>query len=127
DIGYAGSLSSGAMGMSVLMWPGGYEPPPLAEMREAVHGPAPDDFVDMSAAGNTGGDIAAVDDDPAVFRCTQSQGCAFSHQDSGISVMLPNAWALSEPFFYESAGGARSDLPSASFFSDEAGQRQTIE
>lgn len=126
-IGYAGSLSSGALGMSVLMWPDGYEPPSLAEMREAVHGPAPSDFVDLSAAANTGGDLAAVDADPAAFKCTQSQGCAFSHQASGISVVLPNAWALSEPFFYETAGGARSDLPSASFFSDEAGQRQTIE
>jgi hypothetical protein len=47
-IGYAGSLSSGAQRMSVVMWPGGYLPPSLAEMREAVHGPAPSDFVDMS-------------------------------------------------------------------------------
>lgn len=48
-IGYAGSLSSGVQGMSVVMWPGGYELPSLAEMRAAVHGSAPADFVEMSA------------------------------------------------------------------------------
>ncbi|WP_208620124.1 hypothetical protein, partial [Brucella grignonensis] len=47
-IGYAGTLSSGGQGMSVVMWPGGYELPSLAEMRVAVHGPAPADFVDTT-------------------------------------------------------------------------------
>lgn len=50
EIGYAGTLSSGAMGISVVMWPGGYTPPSLAEMREAVHGPAPGDFIDMTSS-----------------------------------------------------------------------------
>ncbi len=48
-IAYAGSLSSGAQGMSVVMWPGGYELPSLPEIRGAVHGPAPADFVGMTA------------------------------------------------------------------------------
>lgn len=60
-IGYAGTLSSGAQGMSVVMWPGGYVPPSLAEMREAVHGLAPADFVDMSGTAPVPSDRPSQD------------------------------------------------------------------
>ena len=49
-IGHAGSLSSGSMGIRVVMWPDGHVPPTLAEMRLAVHGPEPSDFVDMTGS-----------------------------------------------------------------------------
>ncbi len=48
--GYAGALSSGAMGISVVMWPDDQELPSLADMRAAVHGPMPNDFVDMTGS-----------------------------------------------------------------------------
>lgn len=226
EIGYAGTLSSGAMGISVVMWPGGYTPPSLAEMREAVHGPAPADFVDMTssvpaasqpgepAAANVpvrlrtpfeigdvgvqwsairmdvqemdvsfasndletsfvtslaaGGTYAvegvnegagiyladtitidpngrndfeiplAQDGDPGsaqsglgedvAFVCINTPaGCPVSHAASGISLTLPNDWAMGEPYFYETAGGARSDLPTASFFWESFGTINTIE
>jgi hypothetical protein len=219
-IGYAGSLSSGGQGMSVVMWPDGYELPSLAEMREAVHGPAPSDFVDMAATpqvtrptqsatdvmvpvrlrtpfeiGDVGVqwsairkdvvemDVAfashdletsfitslvaggtyevegvnesagiyladtitidpagrndfeiplAVDsgslDDDLAFACTHSPaGCEISHSPSGIALTLPDGWAMSEPYFYETAGGAYSDRPSARFFAEKGGQVLTIE
>ena len=225
EIGYAGTLSSGAMGISVVMWPGGYTPPSLAEMREAVHGPAPGDFVDMTSsapqsgssdmsaatvpvrlrtpfeigdvgvqwsairtdvqemdvafassdletsfitalvAGGTyavegvnegagiylagtitidtngrndfeiplaggGGEAGAAQGlgEDVVFVCTGNpSGCPVSHAASGISLTLPNDWAMSEPYFYETAGGARSDVPSASFFWESFGTVNTIE
>jgi hypothetical protein len=229
EIGYAGTLSSGAMGISVVMWPGGYTPPSLAEMREAVHGPAPADFVDMIssapdgaepgqnatattvpvrlrtpfeigdigvqwsairtdvremdvafasndletsfvtnlAAGGTydvegvnegagiylagtitidpngrndfeiplasgaSGDTSADEDgagEDVAFVCTNTPaGCPVSHAASGISLTLPNDWAMSEPYFYETAGGAGSDLPTATFLWESFGTVNTIE
>lgn len=125
-IGYAGTLSSGAQGMSVVMWPGGYEPPSLAEMREAVHGPAPSDFVDMTAPRSS-----AQASEPAVevaFRCTDNPaGCPVNHEASGISLTLPNNWSMSEPYFYETAGGARADLPTATFFAEDLGKVISVE
>jgi hypothetical protein len=219
-IGYAGSLSSGGLGMSVVMWPGGYELPSLAEMREAVHGPAPADFVDMAAKPpETGsskptandivpvrlrtpleiGDVGvqwsairkdvvemdvafashdletsfvtslvaggtyevegvnadagiyladtitidptgrndfeiplAVDagsfNEDIAFACSNTPaGCRVSHAQSGIALTLPNGWAMGEPYFYETAGGAPSDQPSARFFAEQGGQVQNIE
>lgn len=229
DIGYAGTLSSGAMGISVVMWPGGYVPPSLAEMREAVHGPAPGDFVNMTssssqpsganeptaaatvpvrlrtpfeigdvgvqwsairtdvqemdvafasndlqtsfvtelAAGGTyevegvnldegiyladtitidpngrndfeiplaadGADDASAAEaglgEDVAFVCTNTPaGCPVNHAASGISLTLPNDWAMSEPYFYETAGGAGSELPTASFFWESFGTINTIE
>ncbi len=227
EIGYAGTLSSGAMGISVVMWPGGYTPPSLAEMREAVHGPAPADFVDMTssapaasqpgetasaamvpvrlrtpfeigdvgvqwsairtdvqemdvafassdletsfvtslAAGGTyaveginegagiyladtitidpigrndfeiplaqGGDSGSAQSglgEDVAFVCTNTPaGCPVSHAASGISLTLPNDWSMGEPYFYETAGGARSDLPTATFFWESFGTVNTIE
>jgi len=227
EIGYAGTLSSGAMGISVVMWPGGYTPPSLAEMREAVHGPAPADFVEMTssaplaaqageaaaadsvpvrlrtpfeigdvgvqwsairtdvqemdvafasndletsfvtnlAAGGTyevegvnsdvgiyvadtitidpngrndfeiplgqGGDSPSTQSglgDDVAFVCNNTPaGCPVSHAASGISLTLPNDWAMSEPYFYETAGGAGSDLPTATFFWESFGAVNTIE
>lgn len=229
EIGYAGTLSSGAMGISVVMWPGGYIPPSLSEMREAVHGPAPGDFVDMTTSvpevsapsqpatavtvpvrlrtpfeiGDVGVQWSAIrtdvvemdvafasndlvtsfvtdlvaggtyeveginldaginladtitidpngrndfeiplatgsdgDTGPAdqglgedvAFVCTNTpSGCPVTHAPSGISLTLPNDWAMSEPYFYETAGGAGSDLPTASFFWESFGTVNTIE
>ena len=218
-IGYAGTLSSGAQGMSVVMWPGGHVPPSLPEMRAAVHGPEPADFVDMTprpsaqthkpaeaatvpvrlrtpleigdvgvqwsairtdvremdvafashdllptftaqlapggtyevegfneAAGIRLADTITIDpagandfeipvaeiaddhEDGAAFRCTGSpSGCPVNHAASGIALTLPNNWSMSEPYFYETAGGARADIPTATFFSDEFGRRVSIE
>ncbi|WP_373356255.1 hypothetical protein [Pseudoroseicyclus sp. CXY001] len=218
-IGYAGTLSSGGQGMSVVMWPGGYAPPSLAEMREAVHGPAPADFIDMSGTApspsdsppqkaltvpvrlltpfdiagkrvqwsairtdtptsdvafalsdfeqmlivdlepgtyavegindaegiflagtiivTAGGensfeipvagygdrsDAASGQGEDVAFACTNAPaGCEVRHQASGISLTLPNNWSMSEPYFYETAGGARADLPTASFFAEDMG------
>ncbi|SHF48532.1 hypothetical protein SAMN02745223_02761 [Devosia limi DSM 17137] len=227
EIGYAGTLSAGAMGISVVMWPGGYTPPSLAEMREAVHGPAPGDFVDMTssapqpmqageaaaaanvpvrlrtpfeigdvgvqwsairtdmqelnvafassdletsfvtelAAGGTYevegvnsdagiylADTITIDPkgrndfeipmaqgrdsgpsetglgDDVAFVCKDTPpGCPVSHAESGISLRLPNDWSMSEPYFYETAGGAGSGLPTASFFWESFGTVNTIE
>jgi len=229
EIGYAGTLSSGALGISVVMWPGGYEPPSLAEMREAVHGPAPSDFVDMTssapqtsqpaepataaavpvqlrtpfeigdigvqwsairtdvwemdvafasndlatsfvtdlATGGTyeveginegagiyladtitiepngrndfeiplavgrAGDTSSVEEgfgEDVAFVCTNSpSGCEVRHQASGISLTLPNNWSMSEPYFYETAGGAVASEPTASFFTEDFGTVHTIE
>ncbi|TCK19754.1 hypothetical protein EV667_4212 [Ancylobacter aquaticus] len=220
-LGYAGSLSSGAKGMSVVMWPGDHKPPSLAEMRAAVHGPAPADFVDMAVQGSsaqtTGPTTAAAavsvrlrtplavgkvgvqwsavrtdvremdvafashdllstftthltpggtyevegvnetarirlagtitinpaggnnfeipvagtaDDheDPVAFHCTgTASGCPVNHASSGISLTLPNNWSMSEPFFYETAGGARANRPTATFFTEEAGKVISVE
>jgi Mg-chelatase subunit ChlD len=228
-IGYAGSLSSGTLGISVVMWPGGYEPPSLAEMREAVHGAAPADHVDISApappasqakepaaasevpvrlrtpfevgdvgvqwsairidvqemdvafassdfetsfvttltAGGTyeiagvnqdagihladtitvdpngrndfeiplstgkagdAGSVTAASGEDVAFVCSNTPaGCPITHAASGISLTLPNDWSMSEPYFYETAGGVRSDVPSASFFWEGPGGISTIE
>lgn len=224
-IGYAGTLSSGAMGMSIVMWPGGYQPPSLTEMREAVHGPAPSDFVDMSGtiavpskkpsdevktvsvrfltpfeiggkrvqwsavrtdrpvsdtafamndfehmlivdlepgtyavegineaegiyladtvtvivggensfeipkagAGDRGEAKRDPDEDVALVCANAPQGCEVRHDASGISVTLPNNWTMSEPYFFETAGGARADLPTATFFSEESGEPVSLE
>lgn len=122
-IGYAGSLSSGSQGMSVIMWPDGYELPSLSEMRAAVHGPAPADFVDTTAAAS-----ADDNEDSVAFHCTSTPaGCPVNHAASGISLTLPNNWSMSEPYFYETAGGARADVPTATFFSEEFGQLVSVE
>ena len=219
-IGYAGTLSSGAQGMSVVMWPGGYEPPSLAEMRAAVHGPAPADFVDMTGSptsaetpdptvsetipvrlrtpleiGDVGvqwsairSDIREMDvavashdllptfttrlapggtyevegineaagirlagtitidpaggndfeiplaafadtvEEPVAFHCTDNpSGCVVNHAATGISLTLPNNWSMSEPYFYETAGGARADLPTATFFAEDFGAVISVE
>ncbi len=223
-IGYAGSLSSGARGTSVVMWPGGYEPPSLAEMRKAVHGPAPADFagvtapvpqasppgeaaatvpvrlltpfeiggkrvqwsairtdtpasdvafafndfehvlvidlepgtyavtgvnaeegifladtITVTAAGDNSFEIpvAKADDrsevesgqgEDVAFACKDSPaGCDVRHAASGISLTLPNGWSMSEPYFYETAGGARADLPSATFFAGDLGEVISVE
>lgn len=224
-IGYAGSLSSGAQGISVVMWPGDLAPPTLAEMREAVHGPAPADFVEMGAqegsaplpkaaaamvpvrlrtpmeigdvrvqwsairtdvqemdvafashdllpsfmtqlaAGGTyavegvneaagvwlagsitvnpaGGNDFEIPiaspgaspeggetfEDPVAYRCSdRAAGCAVTHRASGISLNLPNNWSMSEPYFYETAGGARASLPTATFFAEDLGTVISIE
>ena len=224
-IGYAGTLSSGAQVVSVVMWPGGYEPPSLAEMREAVHGPAPSDFVDMSGTAPVPSDSASQDaqtvpvrlltpfeiggkrvqwsairtDTPAsdvafamndfeqmlivdlepgtyavegvneaegifladtitvtaggensfeipvagdgdrsdadtghgedvAFACANAPGgCEVRHETSGISLTLPNNWNMGEPYFYETAGGARADVPTATFFSEEFGELVSVE
>jgi len=76
EIGYAGSLSSGAMGISVVMWPGGYTPPSLAEMRAAVHGPAPADFVDMTSSAPPApqaGEAAAAANGPVASESLQAE------------------------------------------------------
>lgn len=219
-IGYAGSLSSGTQGISVVMWPGGHVPPSLSEMRAVVHGPAASDFVDMTsprtstqkhepagaatvqvrlrtptdigdvgvqwsairsdvremdvafashdllpsfttqlASGGTyevegineaagirlAGTItidpagtndfeiplAAIADtheDPVAFHCTDNpSGCPVNHAASGISLTLPNNWSMSEPYFYETAGGARADLPTATFFTEDFGKLISVE
>ena len=40
-IGYSGGLSAGAMGIRVVLWPRGYELPPLDDLRGGLHGPDP--------------------------------------------------------------------------------------
>lgn len=123
-IGYGGSLSSGSMGISVVMWPDGHVPPTLAEMRLAVHGPAPSDFVDMTGSRA----LAPQDRVEAIAVCTDSpSGCPVTHSSSGISLTLPNNWSMSEPYFYETAGGARSDLPTATFFAEDFGNIIRVE
>lgn len=224
-IGYAGTLSSGAQGMSVVMWPGGYVPPSLAEMREAVHGPAPSDFVDMSgtapvpsdrpsqdtqmvpvrlltpfeiggkrvqwsairtdtpvsdvafamndfeqmlivdlapgtyavegvneaegifladtitvtareensfeipvAKDGDRGDAETGHGEDVAFACTNAPaGCEVRHETSGISLTLPNKWNMGEPYFYETAGGIRADLPTATFFAEDFGKVISVE
>ncbi|MCO5156355.1 MAG: hypothetical protein M9945_06310 [Aquamicrobium sp.] len=219
-IGYAGTLSSGGQGMSVVMWPGGHVPPSLVEMRVAVHGPAPADFVDTTsprasaqtqepaqaatvpvrlrtplqigdlgvqwsairtdvremdvafashdllptfttqlAPGGTyevegineaagirlagtitinpaGGNdfeipvagIADNHEDPVAFHCTDNpSGCLVNHAASGISLTLPNNWSMSEPYFYETVGGARADLPTTTFFAEDFGKVISVE
>ena len=224
-IGYAGTLSSGAQGMSVVMWPGGYVPPSLAEMREAVHGPAPSDFVDMSgtapvpsdrpsqdaqtvpvrlltpfeiggkrvqwsairtdtsvsdvafamsdfeqmlivdlapgtyavegineaegifladtitvtageensfeipvARDGDRGDAETEHGEDVAFACTNAPaGCEVRHEASGISLTLPNNWNMGEPYFYETAGGIRADLPTATFFAEDLGKVISVE
>ena len=219
-IGFAGALSSGGQGISVVMWPGGHVPPSLSEMRAAVHGPAPSDFVDMIASRSpgqsgkpaaaatvpvrlraplaTGGvgvqwsairtdvresDVAFASHDllltftarlapggtykvegvneaanihltgtitidpaggndfeisvagaaenraaPAAFHCTDKPaGCSVNHKASGISLTLPNNWSMSEPYFYETAGGARATLPTATFVAKDFGKTIRVE
>ncbi|MCF3934113.1 hypothetical protein L1787_11865 [Acuticoccus sp. M5D2P5] len=126
-IGYAGTLSSGAQGVSVVMWPGGFVPPSLPDMRAAVHGPAPSDFVDLTASDpstSTAGPTA----DGMAFRCMDTPaGCPFRHEASGVSATLPNNWSMTEPYFYETAGGARADLPTASFIAEDLGNIISVE
>ena len=126
-IGYAGTLSSGAMGISVVMWPGGHAPPSLAEMRTAVHGPAPSGFVYMTAS-DPSSRMAGPTADGVAFRCMDTPaGCPIRHEASGISLTLPNTWSMSEPYFYETAGGARADLPTASFVAEDLGKIISVE
>ena len=44
-----------------------------------------------------------------------------------IADTSPNNWTMSEPYFYETAGGARADVPTATFFSEELGDLVTVE
>jgi hypothetical protein len=132
--GYAGSLSSGGMGISVVMWPAGVTPPSLAEMRAAVHGPAPDDFVDLTAPATTtpgdSGQVAEMEasDNAIAFACTGTpSGCTVSHEASGISLTLPNGWSMSEPYRLETAAGVQGDLPTTSFFAEDLGRILRIE
>src|SRR5690606_8057634 len=79
-----------------------------------------DDDASAAAEEGLGEDVA--------FVCTSTRsGCPVSHAASGISLTLPNDWAMSEPYFYETAGGAGSDLPTASFFWESFGTINTIE
>jgi len=219
-IGYAGALSSGATGISVVMWPGGHVPPSLSEMRAAVHGPAPSDFVDMTKPGSSaqshmpaegetipvrlrapleigdlgvqwsavrtdvremdvafasndllptftnrlapsgtyevegvneaagirlagtvtinpaGGNdfeipvagIASNDEEAPAFHCADSPaGCPVNHAASGISLILPNNWSMSDPIVYETASGARADLPTSTFFTEDLGKAIRVE
>src|SRR5690606_12163396 len=72
-------------------------------------------------------DAGSFDEDSA-FACSNTPaGCRISHALSGISLTLPDGWAMSEPHFYETAGGASSDRPSARFFAEKSGQVLNIE
>ncbi|MCG6114890.1 MAG: VWA domain-containing protein [Mesorhizobium sp.] len=220
-IGYSGGLSAGAMGIRVLLWPKGYELPPLDDLRGGLHGPDPRgggqspqpeqrgeapsgpvpvrlitpfeiggkrvqwsavrtdtpvsdlafafnelehmllidlepgtyavegvnadegiflaDTITVTAGGENSfeipvagaGDRGAVEDDhgdDVAFVCANTPaGCPVNHAESGISLTLPNNWTMSEPFFYETAGGARADVPTATFFSEEFGDLVTVE
>jgi len=227
-IGFAGSLSMGATGVRVALWPRDYPLPPLAELRAALHGPAPADFIDMispapdapptpapalipirlltpfdiettavqwsvlrtdiavSDLAHDGKELAqmvtlelepgtysvegvneaeqvflaltitvapggqnsfeipragspdeASDDaapqteepyeDPIAFTCREVTGCAFSDAPSGISVTLPNNWSMTQPYFYETAGGARAQTPTATFLIEEFGTVHSID
>ena len=72
--------------------------------------------------------VADIHEDPVTFQCTDNpSGCAVNHAASGISLTLPNNWSMSEPYFYETAGGARADLPTATFFAEDFGNVISVE
>lgn len=77
------------------------------------------------------GDRSSVETDhgeDVAFVCTNAPGgCEVRHEASGISLMLPNSWTMGEPYFYETAGGARADLPTATFFAKDLGKVVSVE
>lgn len=220
-IGYSGGLSAGPIGISVVLWPTGYELPSLDQLRAGLHGPDPrgggvssaptpsaqtqsglvpvrlltafeiggkrvqwsgirtdtpvsdvafafDDYEHMAlvelapgtysvegvnaeesifladtitvtaegdnsfeipvAHGEDGSGSAEVGygEDVGAVCIDTPGGCLVEHAASGISLTLPNNWMMAEPYFYETAGGARSDVPTTIFTSEEFGELVTI-
>jgi len=54
-------------------------------------------------------------------------GCPIAHEASGISVTVPENWSMSEPYFYQTAGGALADLPTTTFFTEDFGNVISVE
>ncbi|ODT82508.1 MAG: hypothetical protein ABS76_07780 [Pelagibacterium sp. SCN 64-44] len=83
--------------------------------------------IPLAQDGDSGSAQSGLGDDVA-FVCTKTPaGCPVSHAASGISLTLPNDWSMSEPYFYETAGGAGSGLPTVTFFWERFGTVNTIE
>ena len=73
-------------------------------------------------------DSIAATTGPWPVVCTGSPaGCTVVHEASGISLTLPENWSMSEPYFYQTAGGALADLPSTSFFTEDSGDIISVE
>ncbi|OJF98216.1 vWA domain-containing protein [Pararhizobium antarcticum] len=50
------------------------------------------------------------------YLCEQAVPCAHQDVETGLSFLLPTGWHTDFPLFYETAGGAQSELPSVTFF-----------
>ena len=220
-IGFSGGLSAGPMGISVVLWPTGYELPALDQLRAGLHGPDPRageaasaptlpvqtqsglvpvrlltafeiggkrvqwsairtdtpvsdvafafdelehmalvelapgtyavegvnaeegiflaDIITVTAGGENSFEIpvaggadgsevaeAGYGEDVGAVCIDTPGGCFVEHAPSGISLTLPNNWTMAEPYFYETAGGARSDVPTTIFTSQEFGELVTV-
>lgn len=83
----------------------------------------------ISQADESDDDAAATTPPgPWQITCTGNPaGCPIAHEASGISLTLPENWSMSEPYFYQTAGGALADLPSTSFFTEDFGNVISVE
>lgn len=50
------------------------------------------------------------------YFCEQAVPCAHQDVETGLSFLLPAGWHTDFPYFYETAGGVQSELPSVTFF-----------
>lgn len=55
--------------------------------------------------------------EPAVAVCTdQPSGCPFSDPDTGLSLIIPDGWSMTQPFVYQTAAGVSASVASATLF-----------
>ncbi|MGV8935880.1 MAG: vWA domain-containing protein [Allorhizobium sp.] len=55
------------------------------------------------------------------YVCQQAIPCAHQDGETGLSFLLPAGWHTDFPLFYETAGGAKSKLPTVTFFGPTEG------
>jgi hypothetical protein len=73
--------------------------------------------IDVAAGGQSSFVVPlsteAQAEDSEGMTCSSSAGCAFLDPLTGLALTLPRDWEITPPFFYETAGGAKARLPSA--------------
>lgn len=75
-------------------------------------------------AGSSGGSTLAQESQG--MTCGAPSGCAYHDPVTGLALILPQGWEIDAPFFYETAGGAKARLPSASLSRTVGGELQQI-
>lgn len=55
--------------------------------------------------------------EPAVAACTdRPSGCLYTNPDTGLTLVIPDGWSLTQPFVHETAAGVSASVASATLF-----------
>lgn len=103
--------------------PGRYEVKAVApgevvfrDVVEIVPGQGNDFEIPLDTPAQPPGDDDGFAEPVAAACAGQAVGCRFVDADTGLALMLPDGWSITQPFRYRTAAGHEADIASATVF-----------